>query len=67
MSITRYHQHEIIISYLFMKVNSRIHNLHINELREFLDEKGWKIYDIRQMVKDIKTWQEERNSVSVLV
>jgi len=46
-----------------MKVNSKISNLHIDDLKNFLDEKGWKIYDINTMVKDIKVWQDEKKSV----
>jgi len=65
MSIIRYHQHQIIINYLFMKVNSKIPNLHIEDLNNFLDEKGWKIYDIKAMVNDIKVWQDEKRSVLV--
>lgn len=65
MGSNRYHHHELIINYLFMKVNSRIPNLHIDDLREYLDQRGWEIYDMHQMIKDIKHWQEERNSVLV--
>jgi hypothetical protein len=63
MNTIRYHQHQLIINYLFMKVNSKISNLHIDDLKNFLDEKGWKIYDINTMVKDIKVWQDEKKSV----
>jgi len=65
MGVNRYHHHELIINYLFMKVNSRIPNLHIDDLREFLDEKGWEIYDMSIMIRDINIWQKERNAVLV--
>lgn len=65
MSITRYHQHEIVIKYLFMKINSRMPNLHFCDLKDFLDNKGWRIYDINQMIKDIELWQEERKEILV--
>ena len=65
MSTNRYHEHQLIINYLYMKLNSRLPGLHIEDLKAFLDEKGWKIYDINLMVKDVAAWWPKHRLVSV--
>lgn len=59
MDAHHFHQTRILVNYVFMKLKDRIDNLKREDLTNFFNEKGWYIYDMDKMVKDIQKWIKE--------
>ncbi|MGK7393587.1 MAG: hypothetical protein ACNS62_03405 [Candidatus Cyclobacteriaceae bacterium M3_2C_046] len=57
METNIYHQDRLIINYLYMKVTNQIDDIEYQELHDFLNEKGWHLYEMNKMIKDIRSWR----------
>ena len=57
MDIHQYHQNRILVQYVFMKLKNKVERLQEEDLTSYFNEKGWFMYDLDIMSRDIRNWK----------
>lgn len=60
MKTNQKQQHRILAIFMHRKLNRIMKDLSLQELTQFLNEKGWYMYDLERMANHIHQWKKTR-------